>query len=50
MLYLSHEFFKLKGKKITISVGQPILTEELNAIKNDKKIANSIKEKVYALN
>jgi len=50
MLYLSHEFFKLKGKKITITVGQPILAEELNAIKNDKKIANSIKEKVYALN
>ncbi len=50
MLYLSHEFFKLKGKKITITVGKPILSEELNAVKNDKKIANSIKEKVYALN
>lgn len=50
MLYLSNEFFKLKGKKITITVGKAISADELNEIKNDKKIANNIKEKVYALN
>ena len=49
MLYLSNEFFKLKGKKIRIVVGEPISPDELNGEKNDRKLANWVKSKVYEL-
>jgi len=49
MLYLSNEFFKLKGQKIRIIVGEPISNSLLDKEKNDRKIAKIIKEKVYEL-
>lgn len=49
MLYLSNEFFKLKGQKIRIIVGEPISNSLLDEEKNDRKIAKIIKEKVYEL-
>ena len=49
MLYLSNEFFKLKGQNIRIIVGQPISDSFLKEEKNDRKVAQIIKKKVYEL-
>ena len=52
MLYLAHEMFKQKGKKITFKIGEPINLNELskqNPKLNDKKLANLIYHKLYEL-
>ena len=52
MLYLAHEMFKQKGKKITFKIGKPINLNELskqNPKLNDKKLANLIYNKLYEL-
>jgi 1-acyl-sn-glycerol-3-phosphate acyltransferase len=49
MLYLSNEFFKLKGQNIRIIVGDSITPSFLNEEKNDRKLANLVKDKVYEL-
>jgi len=49
MLYLSNEFFKLKGKNIRIVIGEAISPAKLAEEKNDRKLANWVKSKVYEL-
>ncbi len=49
MLYLVHELFKQKNKRIEIKFGKPILASELDKSKKDIEWAQIIKKKVYDL-
>ena len=49
MLYLSNELFKQRGKHFTFVVGKPIEKEFLHQEKDDRKLAQKIKERVYQL-
>lgn len=49
MLYLSNELFKQKNKHMKFVVGNLIPYNELKKEKNDRKLAEEIREKVYEL-
>lgn len=49
MLYLSNELFKQRNAHIEFTVGEPIEESLLNHSGGDRKIAQLIKESVYAL-
>ena len=49
MLYLSNELYKQKGKHVQFIVGDPISPEELKENKNDRNLAQEIKNKTYNL-
>lgn len=49
MLYLSNEFFKLRKTRIRITVGNPILYQDLPPNMNDIKRAEWVKQQVYNL-
>ena len=49
MLYLSNELYKQKGKHVQFIVGDPISPEELKENKNNRNLAQEIKNKTYNL-
>jgi 1-acyl-sn-glycerol-3-phosphate acyltransferase len=49
MLYLSNELFKQKNKKMTFTIGSPILPSELDKKRSERDVAQDIKAKVYEL-
>ncbi len=49
MFYLVNEQFKRMGTNINITVGKPILPQDLDATKSNKELAQWIKGKVYEL-
>ncbi len=49
MLYLANEMFKQKNKSLHLYFGEPIELNKLNSDKNDKQIAEEIKNIAYNL-
>lgn len=49
MLYLADEMFKQKRKTMNLYIGKPILPESLDKSKNDKQLAQYIKDLSYNL-
>ena len=49
MIFLVHELFKLRGKTVTLTVGESIQPETLNTKQSEKDLAQEIKAKVYEL-
>ena len=49
MLYLANEMFKQKNKTLKLYFGAPILPEDFDSNKNDKQIAEEIKNTAYNL-
>lgn len=50
MFYLVNEVYKQKGKKIKVTVGEPISPEHFTSDKSDKEWADWMKNNVYQLN
>lgn len=50
MLYLANEQFKLRDRTITLTVGEPILSKDLDSSKSNYELAQWVKEQVYLLN
>lgn len=49
MLFLADELFKQRGKTITFTIGEPILSENLDKNKSEFELAQDVKSKVYEL-
>jgi putative hemolysin len=49
MLYLADQLFKQKNKTMNLFIGEPISPETLDSSKNDKELANFIKDLSYNL-
>lgn len=46
---LCHELKNKDGKTMTITIGNPIMPEEIRSYKNMDKLGKFLKEKTYAL-
>ena len=46
---LCHELDNKDGRTMTITVGEPIMPEEIRTIKKMDQLANFLKEKTYSL-
>jgi 1-acyl-sn-glycerol-3-phosphate acyltransferase len=49
MLYLSNELFKQKNKKMTFTIGKPILPSEFDINRSERDLAQDVKAMVYDL-
>ncbi|MEN9999807.1 MAG: hypothetical protein RI922_2797 [Bacteroidota bacterium] len=49
MLYLSNELFKQRNKKMTFTIGKPILPSEFNKNRPERDLAQDVKAMVYDL-
>lgn len=49
MFALCHEFYNKKGKKMTITIGNPIMPDKIRSFTDTKALGEFLKEKTYEL-